>query len=77
MIAVIGAFFVTNRQATQVKQQQEDINSQYQQAGIQIQELTQLEQQRMEMLNKAELAAALVERVPRSILIAEMINRRR
>ena len=75
MIAVIGAFFVTNRQATQVKQQQEDLNSKYQQAGIQIQELTQLEQQRMEMLNKAELAAALVERVPRSILIAEMINR--
>lgn len=75
MIAVIGAFFVTNRQAMTVKQHQEAINEQYQQAGLQIQELTQLENQREEMLNKAELAAALVERVPRSILMAELINR--
>jgi hypothetical protein len=75
MVAVIGAFFVTNRQATIVKQNQEIINAQYQAAGMQIQELAQLEKQREEMLNKAELAAALVERVPRSILMAEMINR--
>lgn len=75
MIAVIGAFFVTNKQDRQVKQQQESINAQYQQAGLKIQELTQLEKQKAEMLNKAELAAALVERVPRSILLAELINR--
>lgn len=75
MIAVIGAFFVTNRQASQLKDLQESINTQYQQAGVQIQELTELEKQREEMLNKAELAAALVERVPRSILMAELINR--
>jgi len=74
-IAVIGAFFVTNRQASQLKDLQESINSQYQTAGVQIQELTELEKQREEMLNKAELAAALVERVPRSILMAELINR--
>ena len=42
---------------------------------MQIQELTQLEKQKEEMLHKAELAAALVERVPRSILLAELINR--
>lgn len=75
MIAVIGAFFVTNRQARLVKSAQEEINGRYQQAGMQIQELTQLEKQKEEMLHKAELAAALVERVPRSILLAELINR--
>jgi Tfp pilus assembly protein PilN len=75
MIAVVGAFFVTNRQARIVKTAQEEINSRYQQAGMQIQELTQLEKQKEEMLHKAELAAALVERVPRSILLAELINR--
>lgn len=75
MIAVVGAFFVTNRQARMVRSAQEEINSQYQRAGIQIQDLTQLEQQKEEMLHKAELAAALVERVPRSILLAELINR--
>lgn len=75
MIAVVGAFFVTNRQSRLVKQQQQSINDQYQQAGVKIRELTQLEKQKEEMLNKAELAAALVERVPRSILLAELINR--
>jgi len=75
MIAVVGAFFVTNRQARLVKQQQQSINDQYQSAGVKIRELTQLEKQKEEMLNKAELAAALVERVPRSILLAELINR--
>ena len=75
MIAVVGAFFVTNRQARMVRDAQEEINSQYQRAGIQIQYLKQLEQQKEEMLHKAELAAALVERVPRSILLAELINR--
>lgn len=75
MIAVVGAFFVTNRQGRMVRSAQEEINSQYQKAGMQIQDLTQLETQKEEMLHKAELAAALVERVPRSILLAELINR--
>ena len=75
MIAVFAAFLVTNREWTQVRASQEAINSQYQLAARQIDELTQLEQQKEQMLNKAELAAALVERVPRSILLAELINR--
>ena len=75
MIAVFAAFLVTNREWTQVRAAQEAINSQYQLAARQIDELTELEQQREQMLNKAELAAALVERVPRSILLAELINR--
>ena len=75
MITVFAAFLVTNREWTQVRAAQEAINSQYQLAARKIDELTELEQQREQMLNKAELAAALVERVPRSILLAELINR--
>ena len=75
MIAVVGAFFVTNRQARLLKQHQDEINVEYQQAASKIQELQELEAQRQEMLEKAVLASALVERVPRSILLAELINR--
>ena len=75
MAAVFGAFLFTNKQWTRVKSDQEFINARYQQAGMQIQKLSELEQQKKEMLQKAELAAALVERVPRSILLAEFINR--
>lgn len=75
MIAVVGAFFVTNRQARLLKQEQDKINIDYQQAATKIQELQELEAQQAEMLEKAVLAGALVERVPRSILLAELINR--
>lgn len=75
MVAVFGAFLVTNQSWSQIKEEQEHINIRYTEAGQQIRELTELERQRDEMLHKAELAAALVERVPRSILLAELINR--
>ncbi len=75
MVAVLGAFLVTNRQWKQIKKQQSEINLAYQQAGEQIQEVNELEQQKDEMLRKAEIVSALIERVPRSILMAELINR--
>lgn len=75
MFAVFGAFMVTNKQWTQVKAAQKTINDQFQLAATKIEELNELEKQRDRMLNKAELAIALVERVPRSILMAELINR--
>ncbi len=75
MVAVFGAFLVTNRQWTHVKRSQEAVNGRYREAAQQIQGLTKLESQREQMLEKAQLAAALVERVPRSILLAGLINR--
>jgi Tfp pilus assembly protein PilN len=75
MAAVFGAFLVTNRQWSHVHERQEAINVQYQQAALRIEKLNELERQKEQMLEKAELAAALVERVPRSILLAELINR--
>lgn len=75
MAGVVGAFLVTNRQWSRVKERRQTVNLQYQQAALQIEELNQLESQRAAMLHKAELAAALVERVPRSILLADLVNR--
>lgn len=75
MSVVFFLFLFTNQQWSRVKADQEAINIQYQRAAMQIEELTQLEEQKEQMLEKAELAAALVERVPRSILMAELINR--
>lgn len=75
MFAVLGAFLVTNRQWNSIKKQQASINAAYQQAGEQLQELAELEEQKEQMLRKAEIVAAIVEPVPRSILLAELINR--
>lgn len=75
MVAVFAAFLVTNRQWSKAKADRAAINAQYRDKAAQIEQLNELEEQRDAMLNKAELAAALVERVPRSILLAELINR--
>ncbi len=74
MVSVFAAFLVTNRQWSQVKKARASINTQYEEAAVQIERLNELEQQKNQMLSKARLAAALVERVPRSILLAELIN---
>jgi len=75
MIGVVGAFFVTNQRWTSVKDHQEAINTRYVQAAKDIEILKVLEEQRSEMVQKASLTTALIERVPRSILLAEFINR--
>ncbi|MBC7835563.1 MAG: hypothetical protein H7Y88_10765 [Phycisphaerales bacterium] len=75
MFGVVAAFFVTNRQWTTVKATQAEINKQYTSEGKKIEQLKVLEAQKVEMLEKAEITSALLERVPRSILLAEVINR--
>jgi len=75
VFCVVGAFFVTNQQWSSVKTEQEMINIRYTQAAQEIEQLKELEQQKEQMLQKAALVTALIERVPRSVLLAELINR--
>lgn len=75
IFGVVAAFFVTNRQWETVREQQQMINVRYAQAAKDIEQLKQLEAQKAEMLAKAELTAALVEKAPRSRVMAEIINR--
>lgn len=74
-LGVVGAFFVTNRQWNDVRQYQESVNVRYATAAAEIEQLKELEVQEGELLDKAELTAALIERVPRTTLLAELINR--
>lgn len=75
LTGVVGAFFVTNQAWSAVRRQQGVINAEYAEQTKKIEQLKKLEAQRAEMLDKAEVTAALIERVPRSILLAETINR--
>lgn len=72
---VLGAFFVTNQRWSDVQSQQEAINTRYQQAAKEIEQLKRLEEQKVEMLSRATLTASLKERAPRSIVLAELLNR--
>lgn len=75
MACVAGAFLVTHRQWNAVKEEQKVINALYQAETEKIEQLKQLEVHRAEMIDKAEMTALLLEKVPRSVLMAEMINR--
>ncbi len=72
---IVGAFFVTNREWGTVKVRQEQINREYAVETAKIEQLKALEKQKVEMIDKAEVTTALIEKVPRSILLAELINR--
>jgi hypothetical protein len=72
---IVGAFFFTYHRWMNVKDQQEMVNRAFATEAKKIEQLKVLEVQRDELKDKAEVTLALVERVPRSILLAELINR--
>lgn len=74
MLAVVGAFLVTNQRWSSVRSDQRAINAQYEQAALKLEQLKSLEAQRTQMLDKARITTALLEPVPRSVLLAEMVT---
>ncbi|MEL6499680.1 MAG: PilN domain-containing protein [Planctomycetota bacterium] len=75
MLAVVAAFFATNKKWMTVRDEKRSINAMYVQEASKIDELKELEAQRDDLIKKAEVTAALVERVPRSLLFAEIVRR--
>lgn len=75
LFGVVGAFLVTHRSWNAVRDQQRAINAEYTEQTKRIEQLKQLDAQQALMLEKAEIAATLNERVPRSILLSELVNR--
>ncbi len=71
---VVGAYFVTNRQRDDVRLRQEQVNTRYQEAAKRLEQLDQLQAQKQEMIRKAKVTGMLLERVPRSLILAELIN---
>ncbi len=74
MGAVFSAFLVTNRQWAAVRSAQVSINDETEKAAKEINEMKRLEAMRAQMVEKAELARGLIEPVPRSVLLACLVN---
>lgn len=75
MLGVTAAFFVSNKEVRDVRKYQEAINLRYAEAAQQLEQLKELERINSQHEQKAEVITALYERVPRSILMAELVNR--
>jgi hypothetical protein len=71
MGSVIGVIFVSMIGLSAMRTQ---VDQQYQQASQQISQLEQLEERKTGLLHKVELSADLLERVPRSHLLARVAN---
>lgn len=65
MAAVVGAFMVTYRQKVELRQRLVSVSASYNAEAKKIDQLKQLESQRAQIMEKAQVTAALVERVPR------------
>ncbi len=71
---VICAAAVSKRSTARTLAIRDRVNASYAEAAKLISQMHKLEAQKVEMLRKAELTASLVERVPRSTLLAVVTN---
>jgi Tfp pilus assembly protein PilN len=74
MAGVIAAFYVTDQQRREVEQLHNQVDEQFEEAARRLDQLAELQSRKKEMLQKARITGALVERTPRSILLSELIN---
>lgn len=74
MTGVLGAAFVSDRGLQETRQVYERVNNSYVEAAKLIQQMQQLEAVKLQMFKKATLTAGLLERVPRSYLLAMVTN---
>lgn len=74
MTAVFGAFLVTNQQWTQVRREQIRVHGETERAADDIRKMQELDAKRAQMVEKANLAMTLIEPVPRSVLLALLVN---
>ncbi|XVJ60995.1 MAG: PilN domain-containing protein [Tepidisphaera sp.] len=72
MFLVVSAFFVTHRRWSTIRVEQVAINDEYAQEKLKIEQLETLDKERGRMLAKAEVTTALLEKIPRSVLMAEL-----
>ncbi|MFA6133123.1 MAG: PilN domain-containing protein [Phycisphaerae bacterium] len=74
MAGVGGAALVSERSTRYTREVADRVNASYVDATRMIEELRQLEAKKAQMLRKAEMTARLLERVPRSTLLAVVTN---
>jgi len=75
MIVAIGAAFYVQRQQEQgTTAQLVEVNATFTKRAEQLRQIKELQDRQQQMIDKAKVVRQLVERVPRSIGLAEMVN---
>ena len=71
----IGAYLVTSRQGQLEKKKNREINVKFEEAAKRIKQVEELQKNKQDMVRKARVTAQLVERVPRTLILSELINK--
>ncbi|HVT90155.1 MAG TPA: PilN domain-containing protein [Tepidisphaeraceae bacterium] len=74
MVAIGSAFTVSEKSVSQAEQENAQVTTEYSAAAKRIELVQQLQDKQRRMAQQAELAASLLEKVPRSHLLAELTN---
>lgn len=75
LACVLGAFVVTKTTVQGVQERKSRVNESFELAGAKISQLKSLESQQAQMLEKAELTSALIEKGPRWAVLGEIALR--
>ena len=73
-VTVISAFLLTNRRRAEVQHQCQLVDAEFQDAADKLVQLDQLQDRKQRMLHKANVTTMLLERVSRSVILAELVN---
>jgi Tfp pilus assembly protein PilN len=74
MTAIISAFSLTDRVGREAEARHSKVEREYAEASKQIQQFQELEQKERTMARQAELASSLLEKIPRSNVLADITN---
>lgn len=74
MVGIGTAFTLTEKAMRQVEARHAQVDQQYTEAARRIEQVRQMQEQQRRMSRQAELTASLLEKVPRTIILAEITN---
>jgi len=74
MIAIGSAFSITERSMRQIELQHTAVEQEYTEAAKRIEAVQRMQEKQRTMAHQAELTASLLEKVPRSFLMADITN---
>jgi hypothetical protein len=74
LAGVAIAFVVTRSDWRHIRTIRDQVSLRYEEAADQVRVLAALEERQQRIAKRAELAASLIDRLPRSVLLAEFIN---
>jgi hypothetical protein len=74
LAGVSAAWVVSLQQYNDVVRHQKQVRAQFEEAAKRLEQFEKLQAQREQMIHKAQVTGTLIERVPRSVLLAELIN---